>query len=309
MAQIRRLSVPEFAELASIGRQSAYEAVLRAIDGKPWRGTFLKIRRVSGKGGRSGVSYQVALRSLSEDLQAAFEARVPEPKAEPPHFVEARGQWQEEKRRLAVLRHIMPTDKGTPERASAIRDAAYHHAVPESTIRKWITRLEKHDWDSNALGRKLPERANDQKVWVSRRFDQAFLAAGYGPQLRSFRTSAWGSLYQARSLSASLKAPFALPMRGCRRFGRGPGARTSGWQSTVSLWPSFALPKVSRERFGRRPGDIASGTRFTAFSSLCRFDYLVVSRGQRRFGKRQFLTGCGPRTIEIRSRAVPAFPG
>ncbi|GEM_PF-6597797 len=62
------LDVPEFLEVADIDRSVA-SRILRAAheDDKPWRGTILKVRKAPGRG-RGGFKYQVAARSLPENL-------------------------------------------------------------------------------------------------------------------------------------------------------------------------------------------------------------------------------------------------
>ncbi len=93
-------------------------------------------------------------------------------------FIPAPNQTEEERKRLAVLRHIMHTEKGTRERGAAIDDAVYHHDVKKRTVQHWVKQAEDHGWDLNAFGRKRPSDAGQQRVWVSRPFDKAFRAAG-----------------------------------------------------------------------------------------------------------------------------------
>lgn len=97
----------------------------------------------------------------------------------PPKFVAASNQAEEERKRQTVLRLIAPTEKGSRQRGQAIRDASHHHNVPVRTIQGWVARCEEHGWDDDAFGRKRPADAGRQRVWVSRKFDKKFRAAGY----------------------------------------------------------------------------------------------------------------------------------
>ncbi|MGC4251654.1 MAG: hypothetical protein QM605_09390, partial [Sphingobium sp.] len=177
------LSIAEIASLCDISRQSAHAAV---ISGK-WRGHDLNIRSVHGRGGKSGLRYEVLLSSLPEALQRAFkddleDAPTPTdivPYAAPTKFIAALHQTAEEDRRYMVLRHILDTDPGTKERAQAVHDASHHSGEPVRTIYRWLKRLEEHGGDLDALGRKLPANAGRQRRLVSTRFDKAFRAAGY----------------------------------------------------------------------------------------------------------------------------------
>jgi transposase len=98
----------------------------------------------------------------------------------PPKFIAAPNQTETERKKMAVLRLIEPTAKGTQERGQAIRDASHHHQVPMRTIQRWVERCEDHGWDLDAFGRKKPADAGKQRVWLSREFDRHFRAAGYG---------------------------------------------------------------------------------------------------------------------------------
>jgi transposase InsO family protein len=62
------LDGPEFSELADLDRSVTSRQLKAAYEeGKPWRGTILKVRKAPGRG-RGGFKYQVAARSLPENL-------------------------------------------------------------------------------------------------------------------------------------------------------------------------------------------------------------------------------------------------
>lgn len=141
------------------------------------------------RGGRSGVRYEVLLSSLPETIQKALRTEENSNECDahavmahvspPPKFVAAPDQAEEERRRRRVLRLVAATKKGTRERGQAIRDASRHHNVPVRTIQRWVRRCEKYGWDDDAFGRKCPANAGQKRVWVSRKFDKRFRAAGY----------------------------------------------------------------------------------------------------------------------------------
>lgn len=177
------ISASEYADLAGISVQAARKRIRIAH----CHGNALYVRELHGRGGVSGKRQQVLLSSLPEHLQRAFNnlSEAVDTRAivahvsPPPKFIAAPNQTETERQRMAVLRLIEPTAKGTRERAQAIRDASHHHDVPVRTIQNWVKRWEEHGWDLDALGRKKPADAGKQRVWVSRGFDKFFLAAGY----------------------------------------------------------------------------------------------------------------------------------
>jgi transposase len=191
------LSVELFSELVGITDRHARRVCISFSKGKGWNDMLGSVRTKKGRGGRSGVRYEILLSSLPVHLQGllgddseadtcAIAARRPSqhgpatlsPPAAP-KFVAAANQAEAEHRRYAVLRLVMETERGTPERAQAIRDAARHHGENERTIQRWVQRCEAHGWDLDTLGRKRPEDAGQKRVWVSRAFDKRFRAAGY----------------------------------------------------------------------------------------------------------------------------------
>lgn len=192
----------DLAKAAGITRRAAKKALSRAIVGKRWNGTELVVRELHGRGGRSGIRYEVALSSLSEALQRAFNnALEPLPLFSPPalRIVPASNQGAERHRRFMILREALDHVPRSVERATALRRAASVHGVPLRTLHRWIKRLDDTGGDLAALGRKRPADAGKARVTVTRAFDKAFVAAGYDavllPELRErlvdFITGAW----------------------------------------------------------------------------------------------------------------------
>ena len=184
----RWLSAREFSELIGVTDRHARRIISHFAAGEDWRDCNGVVRPNRGRGGRSGQHYEVLLSSLPDPLQRAFRnlseddctaIAIATPAPLPPKFIAAPNQSATEAKRYAVLRLVMETEFGTPERAQAIKDASHHHNVSVNTIRKWVSRCEAHGWDLDALGRKRPTDAGKQRVWVSRAFDKHFRAAGY----------------------------------------------------------------------------------------------------------------------------------
>jgi hypothetical protein len=186
------LNCDDFAALICVTDRHARRLLSQAQASGRLHDYPIAVRVAKGRGGRSGLRYEVLLNSLPEALQRAFNGDLeadPETSAfgadvfRPapiPKFIAARRQSAVEAKRYAALRLVMQTEPGTPERARAIRDASHHHDVPERTIQRWVQRCEAHGWDLDAFGRKKPADAGRQRVWVSRAFDKRFRAAGYG---------------------------------------------------------------------------------------------------------------------------------
>lgn len=67
------LSALDLGGLTGISRQKAHRAIALGHTGIPWRGAILITRTIHGRGGRSGLQYQVRVDSLPIDLQRRFE--------------------------------------------------------------------------------------------------------------------------------------------------------------------------------------------------------------------------------------------
>lgn len=68
------LSLSQVADFADTSCRAIQQVISRSEDRNcvAWRGAKLIIRRVKGRGGKSGVSYEVAAESLPIGLQLAF---------------------------------------------------------------------------------------------------------------------------------------------------------------------------------------------------------------------------------------------
>lgn len=168
-----------FGALAGIARQKAHRALRRELlSSHCWRGANLVVRAVHGRGGRSGLQYQVRVDSLPLDLQERWKALQRPVNARLNHGAKA----QVERDRLyGIISSALPFAKGSPERASAVRDiAARRHMKPdgswetlsERTIQRKLQRFEASG-SVAALSRPKRIDVGAKRVILSRRWDEA----------------------------------------------------------------------------------------------------------------------------------------
>ncbi len=171
------LTCEQFAELASIPERTARYALNKAAIGDPVKHWPVSVRTASGRGGRSGVRYEVELSSLPLPLQEAYwgeDAPLPMIGC---GYRPAPNQGERANYRYRVIQEAIEAPRGSPERKAEVVRAATKWNEPVRTIYRWIERLERSGGDSNALARKLPSDAGVRRVWVSRQFDAAWIAA------------------------------------------------------------------------------------------------------------------------------------
>jgi hypothetical protein len=65
------ITLPELAEISSVSAQRLRTVIRRNT---PWRGADLVVRHVPGRGGRSGMVYEVRIDNLPLDLQERLKA-------------------------------------------------------------------------------------------------------------------------------------------------------------------------------------------------------------------------------------------
>ena len=194
------LKVTAFAELAGISRQAAHLAVRASLEGRTWQGNPLVVRAIVGRrGGRSGLSYEVALSSLPEALQKAFRdqnadtcaisahvsstasASLPAPIA---HHVPRIATTEQSRRALAIFKQIEPaTYEGltSKERGAAVQAIVNTTGLPRKTVYNYLQRYRDHGLEG--LMRKRPANSGQRRLAVSAKFDQAWRAAGHPPEM------------------------------------------------------------------------------------------------------------------------------
>ncbi len=186
------LSVEAFASLAMLPLRTARHAAAKAAAGKPVKRWPIVVRQSCGAGGRSGVRYEVALKSLQETLQREFRDRHANAIVtnacngddrrcigSTKRIVGAANQSAEIARRWGIIEDAVSLPYGSAGRAAEADRASAKHRVPLRTIQRWIKRFEDAGGDMSLLGRSRPADAGKPRVVVTRVFDKAFLAAGH----------------------------------------------------------------------------------------------------------------------------------
>ncbi len=177
------LGTNEFSSLAGITRQKGHRALSRAYSGLPWRGHHLIVRVVHGKGGKSGLRYEVWLPSLPLELQHRYsppaQSQLPLalPEPPPPASDTQTTDW-----RYTVIQPALKHPSRSPERAGAVREIAGRRqprpdgswaTVPERTVREWIRRYEAEGL--RGLTRRKWMDAANRRVLISRAWDKAVI--------------------------------------------------------------------------------------------------------------------------------------
>ncbi|MCJ8509024.1 hypothetical protein MUU53_13990 [Rhizobium lemnae] len=68
------LTADVFADVVGISSRKARRALSLSYSGQVWRGHALEVRTFHGRGGRSGIQYQVKVSSLPPHLQERLKA-------------------------------------------------------------------------------------------------------------------------------------------------------------------------------------------------------------------------------------------
>lgn len=186
------LSTSDLSRLAVISEQAARKRARAAISA-PENGMI--VRQVAGRGGKAGVRHLIALSSLSEALQNAFwdeagcaNRNVPAVLDAAPRPMPGKSQFPRIERLLDAIGPALKHPRGSSERAAAIR-AAVRPDLALRTLQRFVTEYEAGDYDLTILGRRRPSNAGERRVWVSREFDRAYLAAGHDPD----QLAHWGA--------------------------------------------------------------------------------------------------------------------
>jgi hypothetical protein len=176
---IAYIALPELAALAGISERAVEKAVARSRrdDGYCWRSTVLVSRTVRGRGGRSGLRYEVRVDSLPIELQQRFKQHYGEALPQLSHGLQAQ---EERDFRYYVISPALAHPKGSNERGAAIRDIAGRDhrrsgkkpgRLSERTIQRWLDDHEVHGLAG--LGRAKRVDAGRRMAIVSRRWDAA----------------------------------------------------------------------------------------------------------------------------------------
>lgn len=166
-------------------------AAQRGLAGLPWRGAILTVRAVPGRGGASGVRFEVAMASLPSELQARIRSTrlPPAPRVKPEHArVQAMPcpRSEADLRLSAVLAVRAAGPIGSPARAARVAELVASlrylsgdragRPVAERTIRAWVAEYEKAGLA--AVKRKRRADRGLARVIAWRAWDDAMEAAG-----------------------------------------------------------------------------------------------------------------------------------
>ncbi len=128
------------------------------------------------------MRYEVALSSLSDELKHRWRARqevplplfaVPSPLAGPRL---AHGQWERQQDILAIIEPAVRAGLTEAERIEATK-AIVASGQPKSTVYRWINAY--REYGISGLARLKPSNAGKRRVVASKRFHDAYRAAGH----------------------------------------------------------------------------------------------------------------------------------
>lgn len=173
------LGLPELAQLAGTSERAVEKAAARSVGSinYHWRGARLSVRTVRGRGGRSGLRYEVLVSSLPLDLQwrlKASEAVDTGALEFAPDGASEREWWHH------ILSPVLDHEKGSKARGQAIRDILSRpltdwtgkpFSPSQRTIERQVKALEEL-----GLAGLMPRRRADKgtsKVIVSQVWDKA----------------------------------------------------------------------------------------------------------------------------------------
>lgn len=267
------ISAVELASLAGIERQSA-NRICRKICAKPesrWDGAALIVRSVEGRGGKSGMQYQVRLDSLPEDLQHHWNASRG-PLERPSKHVQStdlsrKWDWFRE-----VFAEVLAHPAGSRARGAAkaelvgkeVRDWNGRRIVlKRSTIDRWINDYEAHG--IRGLTRQSRADKGKRRIIVSRQWDK--LVRGRLDEDVMQRIAGILHEYIAGLMQANTARKLALPLAAkkledvTRKFGyrpNDPATLRKACKISIKTYSRFLdHKKVHRFRRDRKASDDA----------------------------------------------------
>lgn len=233
------LAASQFAALAGISPQKARKALQLSHQLRPWRRHLLTVRLVSGRGGRSGLKYEVLLLSLPAELQerhrTEFDGALDDA---PPGLSAVAGSSRPDPLPRMVgafdwrLKIIAPAiaahhrgDRLKPvldELASQVHNPPDGSKPPSaSTLRKWVKRYSKAGWEG------LKRRGRSDKGKPRRIISKEWDAATEHLPLDARHSVRDGLLREIRSLWAvgvrSRNKASNLALRACIDLTRAAG--------------------------------------------------------------------------------------
>ena len=277
------ISVGSLSKRLGISRRAATKLLGRAAAGHPWHGHTLDVRATHGRGGRSGLAYEVSSESLRRALGEPSEEPspfyLPVPSAEPRASALA-DQRATTAQRFAAIEGAIGHPPGSPERLAAIA-AAVARGTPDRTVRRWLTAYEAHGLAG--LGNRRPANAGAARVVVSREFDKAYAAAGYdAAQLAALGKVAersikglWAGRGGAAGYNAVRRDAGSLLFEACEAQGTPIPERTCTLsRRTVERFRHYSI--VNQRRNDRKAYDDAKPRIRRSWSHMAPMDVIVA---------------------------------
>lgn len=177
------LPIARIAEAVRLVPRAIERAIerVRKSDLATWRGARLVFRTVPGRGGRSGVNYEIRVDSLPGEIQERLKRRLlPVPASTPTPEASDTARLERDLR-FHVISRVVAHPKGSEARAAAAREEAARpilnprtnqfELVSVATIMRWVKRHESHG--EAGLGRKRRADAGAKRVIVTLKWDAA----------------------------------------------------------------------------------------------------------------------------------------
>lgn len=173
-------SVPQIARLAHTSRQAIEKALKGIVEGRTatWHGHALEVRTVHGRGGRSGLQYEVRVSSLPQHLQERLKASETSDEARSKLRLGDAAQ-RERNWKADVIRFALASPKGSRERAAEIEKLhgtqrlgwnGNRITLNRTTLRSWIQAYESGE-GVFALARNVRADKGRRRTFISLAWD------------------------------------------------------------------------------------------------------------------------------------------
>lgn len=169
----RWIDVATFAELADVSMRRARAAIAQS----KWRSNSLVVRRVPGRGGRSGLHYEVLLSSLPQAVQESYRQQECAPTSTTLRgdaSADAERSW-----RFNVIEPALAHPRGSKARGAAVRAISTNThlsrqgkpvRLSERTIHRWLSQFEQRG--IGGLQRTARMDQGRRRVLISRLWDR-----------------------------------------------------------------------------------------------------------------------------------------
>jgi len=160
----------------------ANKALSRAYDGKPWRGHYLEVRTVKGRGGRSGIQYEVNAASLPDDLRMIVESQSKAvqtvSKSQEHKLLQTQKAEEGAKFKLSIITPLLNINN--TERTARIRELngtevlwpdGNRKSLNKNSLYRWLKAYETEG--IAGLYRKQRSDKGEMRVFITREWDKA----------------------------------------------------------------------------------------------------------------------------------------